>query len=648
MISRRNLISTSAAALAAAGLGLNSRSASATPLPNIVFISIDDLNCMVEGFGSQYTGPIYTPNLTRLANMGMRFTRAYTPSSQCQPARSAVLSGIAPWVSGFMGGDANSKLDFYQSTPTVTLPPGRSVVSLVKRLATAGYRTYGGGKVFHEGFLRCGASSLAADAPFYDAKSWTDWFVSDQNIGEPAPPAVHGAPGDLSECGGEMQSYLPIVPMQAPLNDPVATPFYDPRVDPLRPLPRDAALARYGLSRLAIEANSPGATPFFLALGFFKPHLPWFAPQAFFDLYKLASVRANLGSYASERADLADTPIAACGALGRDVADPPPSLRPHIEPNANDPNPEQTWLDNASVVTRAYLASISYVDFLIGTLIDALPPNTNVILWSDHGYSLGRKLGFAKFNLYEEGSRVPLIVAGPAVAARVGQTCSRVVSLMDLYPTVAQMGGYATSALTAQFSDGQSLFPLFASETATWADEAVTAYSYVESPGERRYPGINVNNSMPSQGGARCLSERAGLSAVAPATYTSVPPISTLDPAPRIRVSSYSIRNANFRYTNYFQTGLYQSTIPAPVGQPGLQAQLINEEMYYHGPVLAHRPPPDPGERTNLLDCNYVNTIAVFDRRVRRDFFKTRLRTILNAPNSSQVALDSLGCLTGT
>jgi hypothetical protein len=162
MISRRPVISSAAALAAGAAIGQTCQSAR----PNILFISVDDLNCFIEGFGSLYTGPIHTPNLTRLANMGLKFTRAYTPSAQCQPARSAILSGIAPWASGYVGGNERSKMDFSLANQF----GGREVKSIVRRPKECGYRSFGGGKVFHEGFIRC--EGVQPNPNFFDRSAF--------------------------------------------------------------------------------------------------------------------------------------------------------------------------------------------------------------------------------------------------------------------------------------------------------------------------------------------------------------------------------------------------------------------------------------------------------------------------------------------
>jgi hypothetical protein len=301
--------------------------------------------------------------------------------------------------------------------------------------------------------------------------------------------------------------------------------------------------------------------------------------------------------------------LAACGSLGREA------------------QIETDWVNRAADIVHAYLASVSYIDSLLGTLIDAFPSDTNVILWSDHGYTLGRKLGFQKQQLNEEGSRVPLIIAGPAVSNRAGESCSNVVSLMDIYPTIMSMAHVTVSAPI----DGRNLTPLFSADSPPngfWQDEAITAFSYFEAPEARRYPKPGRNDV--------CLGEPGSAQYIDNPTAYDLP---QGDRVARLRYCSYSIRNRNFRYTNYFQTGLYQSGTPS---------KLNNQELYYHGPVLEHRPAPDPGETTNLLDCAYVNPIAAFNRANRRNELKNRIRAITGLQTTEQLELASLGCLTGT
>jgi arylsulfatase A-like enzyme len=195
--------------------------------------------------------------------------------------------------------------------------------------------------------------------------------------------------------------------------------------------------------------------PFLLMTGFLRPHVPWFVPPHWFDLHQPAA-RLTLPPY-----------------LESDWDDIPP----FAATIATEPQyPTTTWAqenDEWHNIVQAYLACVSYVDHYVGEVLDALDrsahaDNTIVVLWSDHGYHLGEKGLFKKVTLWERSTHVPLIVAGPGLPA--GQVCERVVSLLDMYPTLVDLAGLPANEL----NEGQSLRPLLVDPDAPWNRGAIT------------------------------------------------------------------------------------------------------------------------------------------------------------------------------
>ena len=195
--------------------------------------------------------------------------------------------------------------------------------------------------------------------------------------------------------------------------------------------------------------------PLFLACGLYRPHLPWFVPQKYFDMFpvdkiELPSVKAD---------DLDDVPP-----IGKAMAKPDGDHKKVIEHNQ--------W----KKAVQGYLASISFSDAMLGRLLDAFDKSpyakdTIVMLWSDHGWHLGEKLHWRKFSLWEEATHNVFMVSAPGVT-KAGGRCSRTVSLLDVYPTLLDL----CSLPAKKGLEGKSLLPLLKNPTAGWSRPAVTTF----------------------------------------------------------------------------------------------------------------------------------------------------------------------------
>jgi len=371
--------------------------AAAPEKPNVLFIAVDDLNDWTGYLGGAYQ-PVNTPNLDRLAARGVFFARAYCSAPACNPSRASLLTGIRPSTSGV----------YHNSNPWRVQMP--DAVTLPQHFMAAGYKVHGAGKIFH--------------GRFRDPASWQVYF---------ARPAT-------------------LYPKNRPVNGIPNTAHFD-----WGPIPGDdrdmgdTAVTDFGVHFLS-EKKQP---PFFLAVGLFRPHLPWYVPQKYFDQYALDEIVLPK----VKEDDLDDVPP-----IGRKMARPE---RDH----ANVLKYKQ-W----EKAVQGYLASITYTDGQIGRLLDALDKspyaeNTIIVLWTDHGWHLGEKLHWRKFTLWEEADRVPLIFVVPGLT-KPGSRCERTVSLLDIYPTLADLCGLPVG----EHLEGKNLRPLLADPAAEWDRPVVTTH----------------------------------------------------------------------------------------------------------------------------------------------------------------------------
>lgn len=369
--------------------------------PNVLFIAVDDLNdwigCLDNHPGAQ------TPNLDRLAGNGTLFTNAHCASPACNPSRVSLITGVSPTTSGVY----HNRDDWRQFESL------EGVVTLPEHFRKNGYRTAGSGKIYH-------AHSLNQEAfmGFLDPEPWDEWFPSK-----------------------ELQMPYEVQPDSMPVNG--NSKFYNGYFDwsPLDIDDEEMADAKV-VSWAERQLGRKHDKPLFLAVGIYRPHVPWYTPQVWYDQHPLEEVVLP----ETLENDLEDIPQA-----GQDLA------RQHW----------QKWLVENSKwqgAVQAYLASMSFADAMIGRLIEALEDgplasNTIVVLWSDHGYHLGQKEHWEKFALWEQTTRVPLIFRDYRTerrsSFRQGAVCSQPASLLDIYPTLAELCGLEIPG----HSEGNSLVP---------------------------------------------------------------------------------------------------------------------------------------------------------------------------------------------
>ncbi len=376
---------------------------------NVLFIVADDLNSWIGALGRH--PDVSTPNIDALAARGTLFTHAYCSAPYCNASRMGVLTGRLPTTTGI-----------YANEPLWDAP-GRPAV-FIETLKAGGYHTFGAGKVLHGAFDYTSATAeRALQARWREVQNrpflWDEFHT---NLTDPLPPErpVNGL-FTVEELENAARPYH--VFDWGPLPDAAAETLPDSAVV--------QAVANF------LSSNPP--EPFFCAAGLYKPHLPWHVPRRYFDLYDVNSLTLPV-----VRAD--------------DLDDVPQIPRRWVRSRPD--HDLVTDGDQWRPAVHAYLAAISFCDDMVGRIVAALDAgghagDTSVVLWGDNGFHLGEKLHWRKFVLWEEATRVPLIIAAP----RGQPQRPRVhlpVSLIDLHPTVLDLCGLERDA----DADGSSLLGL--------------------------------------------------------------------------------------------------------------------------------------------------------------------------------------------
>jgi arylsulfatase A-like enzyme len=407
--------------------------------PNIVIIVCDDLNDSIAGMGGHPQAK--TPNIDRLAARGVTFLNAAANVPLCGPSRASMWSGLLPTTTGYYG--YNQQVNHWNRNPAIA-----QSTSLFELFTQSGYRNFATGKIHHNGHEVLDIFENPDGYPGFGTMPNFGPIPNDGKAGNKRngvlPPWM---PSDVREHGGWGDGFGPMQDLKQYGDEYEWTMFHsgtpwEYRDGHNRDLMPDEVCAKDAV-RFLEETHDK---PFLLTVGFSRPHSPWYAPQAFFDLFPLE--------------DLELSPI-----LKNDADDVSKIL-------SVDQDIAQPWgwakykkvMENGGEVqllkwTQAYLACVAFVDHQVGEVLGALEnsdyaANTIVIFTGDHGYHMGEKDYLFKFSPWEESVRVPLIVAGPLVVE--GAVCTTPVSLVNLYPTCVD---YA-SMTPVHHLDGHSLRPL--------------------------------------------------------------------------------------------------------------------------------------------------------------------------------------------
>ena len=367
---------------------------SAAEKPNVLFIAVDDLNDWVSHLGGH--PQCKTPNIDALAARGVTFANAHCVAPACNPSRAGLMSGLRPYSNGVYVNAADWKKAL------------ENVSTINEHFMASGYEVLGGGKIYH------GSKGVEGE--------WSEYWKR---------------PGDTKTKGnksGLNKSHFDWGPIDCD----------------------DDGMGDHHLVSWAIEEmKKEREKPLFLAVGFVKPHLPWYAPKKYFDELPLEEIQLPL----VKKDDLADLPP-----MGLKMA-----------------RPEG---DHASVVkgdqwkkaVQGYLATIHFVDHEVGRLMKGLDEspmakNTIIVFWGDHGWHLGEKEHWRKFALWNDTTRVPFAMTAPGVT-KAGTVCQAPVDLLGIYPTLCDLCGIERP----NHLEGENLRPLLANVEAEWETPAISTH----------------------------------------------------------------------------------------------------------------------------------------------------------------------------
>ena len=376
--------------------------------PNVLFIAVDDLRPELGCYGAK---TILTPNIDRIAKQGMTFLRAYCQQAVCSPSRTSVMTGARP--------DTTKVWDlvthFRDAMP--------DTVTVAQHFKQNGYFVQGMGKIFHPGYDDPRSWSTAwqtSNAPTYAAMKTAEVLDEDAKKKSKNGPAF--------ESGN------------------VPDDFYkDGKV---------AALAVETLGTLAKKRE-----PFFLAVGFAKPHLPFVSPKKYWDMYDPAEIKLAPNPYRPK-----DAPDYALTTSGE--------LRNYHGMPSEGPVPDGL----ARQLKHGYYAAASYTDAQIGKVLDELDrlglrKNTVIVLWGDHGWKLGEHGEWCKHSNVENDTNAPLLFSAPGMKA-AGQSSKALVEFVDIYPTLAEVAGLPLP----RHLEGTSFKPLLDDPKRPWKSAAFSQY----------------------------------------------------------------------------------------------------------------------------------------------------------------------------
>ncbi|WP_206294428.1 sulfatase [Humisphaera borealis] len=401
----------------------------AAQTPNVLFIAVDDLRPELGCYGNKL---IKSPNIDRLASRGTVFNRAYCQQAVCSPSRSSLLTGRRP--------DATRVWDL-ETHFRVALP---DAVTLPQYFKANGYHCAALSKIYHHGF----EDGLSWSEPHWypnggaidtDKVDWTKQIKTrhDVKVQEYAAPAQTSS----KQPGGKLAKAGPAFEVSSKADDQLP----------------DGATAAEAVKRIASLKGT--GKPFFLAVGFLKPHLPFVAPKKYWDLY-----------------DPGQIPLPATDRLPEGAPEFAGHTNGELHNYPGVPTENPIPADFAKTLRHGYYACISYTDAQIGRLLDALDKegladNTVIVLWGDHGWQLGDHGLWHKHTNFEIATRAPLLISVPGQKS-AGQACNTPVEFVDVYPTLADVCGLGVPPGL----DGTSLKPFIENPAASSTKVAISQY----------------------------------------------------------------------------------------------------------------------------------------------------------------------------
>ena len=392
-------------------------SAAGEKRPNVLFIAVDDLRPQLGCYGHKQ---MLSPNIDRLGAEGVVFLRSYCQVPVCGASRASLMTGVRPTANRFLGYNTWAQKDL----------PG--ALSVAKHFRNNGYHTISNGKIFHH---RTDCLDGWSEEPWRPKGAWRNYLL-EENIKLAEQTSAHKGPA-FENADVPDNAYF------------------------------DGMVADKGISDLRRMKNMD--EPFFLALGFFKPHLPFNAPKRYWDLYK------------REEIDLADNPFRPKGA-------PDAALHNWGELRAYHDIPPKGPLsdDMARTLIHGYYACVSYTDAQIGRVLAELDrlglrDDTVVVLWGDHGWNLGEHGLWCKHCNFETSLHSPLIVRAPEIKA--GSRTNALTEYLDIYPSLCEL----CELPLAGHLQGKSFVPLLKNPNLPWKKAVFSRYFRGDSVKTDRY-----------------------------------------------------------------------------------------------------------------------------------------------------------------
>jgi iduronate 2-sulfatase len=421
------------------GYSQNTNSQNLSAKFNVLFISIDDLNTDISAYDHKL---VKTPNIERLAKRGVQFNNAYCQYPLCNPSRASIMTGMRPDSTKVY----NLTTFFRNTIPnTVTLP---------QLFRNNGYYSARVGKIYHYGVPgQIGTNGMD------DSISW-DKVINPKGRDRTDEP--------------KLTRFMPKVNLGVGLTYLEAEGTDEEQTDGM------SATESIKL----IEQNKD--QPFFMAVGFFRPHLPFIAPKKYFDLYPIEKI--ELPNVPSD--DLEDIPEAAL----------------YTKPS----NWGLTEKQRKEAI-RGYYSSVTFMDAQVGRLLDAvdrlgLAEKTIIVLWSDHGFNLGEHGQWEKRSLFEKSVKSPLVISVPGMSR--GKPSGRTVELLDIYPTLAELCGLKSPNNLS----GKSLISLLKDPDSKWNHPAYSQLLLTDTTGRQttKQVGFLVNERVypPNSMGRSIRTER--------------------------------------------------------------------------------------------------------------------------------------------
>ena len=420
-----------------AGFGQNNK-----PL-NVVFIAVDDLKPSIRSFGDAYA---VTPNMDMLARKSSLFLNTHTQQAICSPSRISLLTGLRP--------DKTQVYDL-KTRMRDKLP---NVVTLPQYFKQMGYTTAGVGKIFDPRGVDKQSDGISWSVPFkraYQLKYPKDWgqpmlgYYQNQQIKEKIKAIVKKENIPSAKVG----DYLKTVFRPPFSSSPAPDEAY-----------ADGAIAAEALRM--IDDLSQNNKPFFLAVGFKRPHLPFSAPQKYWNFYN--SARMPLALFQERGSNIGRLAFKGPGEI---------SKYPMDDRFYTTDNNGQLNLDEAfqRELVHGYYACVSFIDFQIGKVVNKLKKkglmdNTIIVIWGDHGFHLGDHRMWTKHSNFEQATRSPLIIYNPRT--RVAQKIMSPTEFVDVFPTLTDMAQIAPPANV----DGTSLLPMMMGQQQSVKEFAVSQY----------------------------------------------------------------------------------------------------------------------------------------------------------------------------